>query len=113
MGWFNGSPRFDGLPAVTARVARESGRSPPIVDRSDQRRSESTQLYEWQLAWRIGEHLETHVAGAGVAMLRDSLGDRRLVAPRDECIDQPIAATVGEIAIGEHQSHPVARGVRS
>ena len=58
-------------------------------------------MIERQGSWVFGQDLDAHVAGAGVAMLLHSLGDRRLVAPHDEGVDQPIAAAVGDVVVGE------------
>src|SRR3954453_9699768 len=95
IGWFNGSPVPDGRPAVTATVAGESFRCAGIVGvRSDQCRREGAELVERQLAWRVGEHLDAHMAGAGVAVLLHSFGDRPLVPPRAQAIQHPAAPAV-------------------
>src|SRR4051794_3425707 len=45
-------------------------------------------------------------------MLLHSSGDGRLVAPSDQSVDQPVAAAIGNVVVGEAETQPVARVVR-
>src|SRR4051812_18756559 len=47
------------------------------------------------------DDLDADMVRAGVTMLLHAFRDLRLIAPRDECVDEPIAATVGEVVVTE------------
>ena len=47
-----------------------------------------------------GVRLDAHVVGAGVEVRLDASGDGRLVAPRHHVVDEPVAAPVGEVLLG-------------
>ena len=58
------------------------------------------------------EHLHADVVGAGIVMRLHARGDRLLVAPGDQGVDQPVGATVGEVVLGEAEPQEVVGVVR-
>ena len=66
----------------------------------EQRRRELAQL--GQGAVEIADHrLDADMVGARLAVGADACGDRVRVAPRDQRVDQAVAAAVGEVGVAE------------
>ena len=109
IGWFNGSPTPDGRPAVTATVAGDiDSLLPHDVPCSDQRRREGPPLIERQRSWRssVSTWMHTWLAPAS----RCSCTRLAIVASspqRNERVDQPITAAVGDVVVGEAEALPV------
>ena len=58
------------------------------------------------------DHLDAHVVGAGVAHRLHARRDRVEVAPRDDRVDQAVAARVGEVVVAVAEPAQVVRVVR-
>src|SRR5207247_1545486 len=74
-------------------------------------RSESSPGLEWRFGAGV-QHLQTDVICAGVVVCTQLPPNRGFVAPGDECVDQPITATVAEVLIGVALASPVVHVVR-
>lgn len=59
----------------------------------------------------VVEDLKAYMISAGVAMLSDAVEDDVTIAPRDEGIDETVAALVSEVGVGEAETAEVGRVV--
>src|SRR4029453_6742594 len=102
---------------VEARAIYQSRERNPMTRRGGRsafqhRRSEPAPLRKRQRARVGGQHLDAHVVRTGVVVGADAGPDRIDVAPRDDGVDQAIAAAVTDVLVREAEGGEVVHVVR-
>ena len=83
---------------VRAELEQCRGKRPPLPQRQ-------------AMGLRV-EYLDTDVIRPRIQMVLHSFANRFHITPRDECVDQTVAALPQEVVVGEAEAAPVVGVVR-